>query len=31
MLCVCVRGVMDVVLYICIVTREAVGARVCEV
>ena len=28
---VCVRGVMDVVFYVCIVTREAVGARVCEV
>ena len=30
MLCVCVRGVIDV-FYICIVTRGAVGARICEV
>ena len=28
MLYVCVRGVMDVLLYVCIVTRGAVGARV---
>ena len=28
MLCVCVRGVMDVVFSVCIVTRGAVGARV---
>ena len=28
--CLC-RGVMDVVLYVCIVTRGAVGARVWEV
>ena len=28
MLCVCVRGVMDVVFSVCIVTRVAVGARV---
>ena len=27
----CVRGVMDVVFYVCIVTRGAVGARVWEV
>ena len=31
MLYVCVRGVMDVVFSVCIVSREAVGARVCEV
>ena len=31
MLCVCVRVVMDVVFYVCIVTRGAVGARVWEV
>ena len=31
MLCVCVRGVMDVVFFVCIVTSEAVGARVWEV
>ena len=31
MLYVCVRGVMDVVFSLCIVTRGAVGARVCEV
>ena len=31
MLCVCVRGVMNVVFYVCIVTRGAVGDRVCEV
>ena len=28
---VCVRGVMDVVFSVCIVTRGAVGSRVCEV
>ena len=28
MLYVCVRGVMDFVFYICIVTRGAIGARV---
>ena len=28
---VCVRGVMDVVFSVCIVTRGAVGARVGEV
>ena len=28
MLYVCVRGVMDVVLSVCIVRRGAVGARV---
>ena len=28
MLYVCVRGVMDVVFFVCIVTRGAVGARV---
>ena len=28
---VCVRGVMDVVFSVCIVTRGAVGTRVCEV
>ena len=31
MLYVCVMGVMDVVFFVCIVTREAVGARVWEV
>ena len=31
MLFVCVRGVMDVVFFVCIVTRGAVGARVWEV
>ena len=31
MLYVCVRGVMDFVFYVCIVTRGAVGARVWEV
>ena len=31
MLYVCVRGVMDVVFSVCIVTRGAVGARVWEV
>ena len=31
MLYVCVRGVMDVVFSVCIVTRGAVGVRVCEV
>ena len=31
MLYVCVRGVMDAVFYVCIVTRGAVGARVGEV
>ena len=31
MLYVCVRGVMDVVNYVCIETRGAVGDRVCEV
>ena len=30
MLYVCVRGVVDVVLSVCIVTRGAVGARVWE-
>ena len=30
MLCVCDRSVMDVVFYVCIVTRGAVGARVWE-
>ena len=28
MLYVCVRGVMDVVFFVCIMTRGAVGARV---
>ena len=28
MLYVCIRGVMDVIFYVCIVTRGAVGARV---
>ena len=31
MLYVCVRDVMDVVFFIGIVRRGAVGARVCEV
>ena len=31
MLYVCVRGVIDVVFSVCIVTRGAVGARVWEV
>ena len=31
MLCVCVRGVINVVFSICIVTRGDVGARVWEV
>ena len=31
MLYVCVRGVMDGVFSVCIVTRGAVGARVWEV
>ena len=31
MLYVCVRGVMDVVFYVCIVTRGSVGVRVWEV
>ena len=31
MLYVCVRGVMDVEFFVCIVTRGAVGARVWEV
>ena len=31
MLYVCVRDVMDVVFSVCIMTREAVGARVWEV
>ena len=31
MLYVCVRGVMDVVFSVCIVTSEDVGARVWEV
>ena len=31
LLYVCVRGVMDVVFSVCIVTRGAVGARVWEV
>ena len=31
MLYVCVRDVMDVVFFVCIVTRGAVGARVWEV
>ena len=29
MVYVCVRDVMDVVFSVCIVTRGAVGARVC--
>ena len=28
MLCVCVGDAMDVVIYVCIVMRGAVGARV---
>ena len=31
MLYVCVWGVMDVVFFVCTVTRGAVGARVWEV
>ena len=31
MLYVCVRGVMDVVFYVCSVTAGALGARVWEV
>ena len=31
MLNVCVRGVMDVVLSVCIVTRGTIGARAWEV
>ena len=31
MLYVCVRGVMDVVFSVCIVTRGVVGARAWEV
>ena len=31
MLYVCVRGVMDVMFFVCIVTRRAEGARVWEV
>ena len=31
MLYVCIRDVMDVVFSVCIVKREAVGARVLEV
>ena len=31
MLYVCVRGVMDVVFSVCIVTRGPVGARIWEV
>ena len=31
MLCVCVGDVMNVVFYVCIVSRGAVGARVWEV
>ena len=31
MLYVCVRGVMDIVFSVCIVTRGAVGACVLEV
>ena len=31
MLFVCVRGVMDVVIYVCIVTRGAVGDTVWKV
>ena len=31
MLYVCVRGVMDVVFFVCIVRRGVVGARVWEV
>ena len=31
MLYICLRGVLDVVFSVCIVTRGAVGARVWEV
>ena len=31
MLYVCVRGVMDIVIYVCILMRGAVDARVWEV
>ena len=31
MMYVCVRGVMDVVFSVCIVTRGAIGTRVWEV
>ena len=31
MLYVCIRGVMDVVFFVCIVTRAAVGVHVWEV
>ena len=31
MLYICVRGVMNVVIFVCIVTRGAVGAHVWEV
>ena len=31
MLCVCIVGVMDVVSFVCIMRRGAVGARVWEV
>ena len=31
MLYICVRDVMDVVFYVCIVRRRAIGARVWEV
>ena len=31
MLYVCVRGMLDVVFSVCIVTRRTVGARVWEV
>ena len=31
MLYVCIRGVMNFVFFVCIVTRGAVGARVWEV
>ena len=31
MVYVCIRGVMDVVFFVCILTRGAVGARVWEV
>ena len=31
MLYVCVKGVMDVVFFVCIVKRGAVVAHVCEV
>ena len=31
MVCGCVRGVMNVVFFVCIVTCESVGARVWEV